>query len=100
MGRSLSHLPKGTIIVGGWSSSCNNCGKDVLPDSKTHDKIAGYGGGDPGCGVEFTHITNEYHGHSKIAGDMRSDLELIPDMGWEYNPATQKMDVVYDHTAA
>jgi len=100
MGRTLEHLPKATIIVGGWSSSCNNCGKEVLPDSETHEKESGYSGGGPGCGIRFTHITNEYQGHHKIAHEMRPDLELIVDLGWAYDPVTQKMDVVRDYSAS
>lgn len=49
-----------TLMVGTWSSECGYCGQDVLPDEKTHHTVAGYGGGEAGCGVEFKYICGLY----------------------------------------
>lgn len=70
-----------TIWVGSWSSKCGNCGKQVLPHEKNHEKVSGYGPEEPGCGTRFTHITSEYvgvPGIDKIVAEMRPDLTLIP----------------------
>lgn len=72
-------LPASTLIIGGWSSSCANCGKEVLPSHETHDVTSGYSGGDPACGIRFTHVYAEYGPmHEAAARGMRPDLEFIP----------------------
>lgn len=58
-------VPLATLLVGTNSTKCNNCGKGVLPDAKTHETVVGYGvepGNTDGCGVEFTHIISTYFG--------------------------------------
>lgn len=73
-------LPEGTILVDRWYSSCNNCGRQVLPESKTHEDVSGYSrdGEGQGCGVLFTHISDEYYGaNEEIIRSMRPDLEYV-----------------------
>jgi hypothetical protein len=70
------HLPAGTILVGSFSSHCNNCGKDTSPHEKTHAKVIGYVPGE-GCGVEFTHVASEYMGQEETVKAMRPDLEYV-----------------------
>lgn len=74
-----SGLPDATLLIGSWSSSCNNCGSQVLPDHETHDEISGYGpAGRPGCGIRFTHIASEYGPiFDKVSKSMRPDLEWL-----------------------
>lgn len=95
MRKEFDHLPDGTLLVGSTSSSCNNCSRNVLPDSEVHDIVAGYGGGEPGCGIRFTHVTNEYVGQAEVVREMRPDLELIKDLGLEFNPETKVLDITY-----
>lgn len=72
------HAPDATVIIGGWHSRCNNCGKECNFHSKTHDVILGYGddNGMPGCGIEWTHVLQEYGG----GNSHRPDLEIVT---WE-----------------
>lgn len=76
-------LPESTLIIGRFSSECNNCGRQVLPDSETHEEISGWGGPAPGCGVRFTHVTTEYVGTGidEASMAMRPDLTWIPITG-------------------
>jgi hypothetical protein len=72
-------LPDATLMIGGWSSTCNNCGKSCNPRSTTHDVILGYDmsqNGNPGCGIEWTHVFSEY-GHGETVQRMRPDLTLV-----------------------
>lgn len=87
-------LPEATILVGGFSSRCNACGKDVSPEATTHDVLLGYGpqNGEPGCGIKFTHIYSVYmHGgaEQRVAA-MRPDLIFIdpPENPWD-RPITE-----------
>ena len=63
------------------TSRCGDCGKQAFPHEKTHAKLAGYGptNGDPGCGVEWTHIAPVciYAGVDTALAEMRPDLILI-----------------------
>ena len=74
---TYENVPASTFILGGWSSSCNNCGKQTV-NNVEHDVISGYGGGEPGCGIVFTHIICEYgpvhHAHAR---KYAAHLELI-----------------------
>lgn len=75
-----SALPDATVLVGSWSSHCNNCGKPCSYTSKTHDVILGYGeeNGSPGCGIEWKFIFSEYGPSMEhVLVEDRPDLELI-----------------------
>lgn len=67
-----------TLFIDLSNSSCGNCGKQTLPDGNTHDKVSGYGGGQPGCGVEWRYVSSNYVGP-------RIDLAVKrnrPDLEW------------------
>lgn len=57
-------------------------GKEAFPDTVTHDKVAGYGGGQPGCGCKWTHVTTDYVDSSgrveAATRAKRPDLVYIP----------------------
>ncbi len=55
----MTNLPAATVIMGGWSSTCNNCGLQTV-NFVEHDEVSGYGPRRPGCGIKFTHITSLY----------------------------------------
>jgi hypothetical protein len=69
-----------TLVVSRSYSACAACGSQVLPGAITHDRISGYGGGDPGCGATFTAITSDYsmdaYTRATLA-DMRPDLPIV-----------------------
>lgn len=76
-----SSLPEATLLVGSYSSYCNNCGLSANPSEKTHSILLGYGptNGDPGCGIEWTHVFSEYAGTEaeEATKEMRPDLEFV-----------------------
>lgn len=71
--------PPGTLLVGTYSSACNNCWRGASTESKTHERAISYGYDEPGCGIEFTHIKSTYVGEqmAKATRDLRPDLEFI-----------------------
>lgn len=68
------------LIVGGWQSTCGNCGQGANPQDKRHYKCYGYGKQPKGCGVKWTHITSSY-----VGLNMRErTLRMRPDLEWSY----------------
>jgi hypothetical protein len=67
------------LNVGTWRSKCESCGKECSPHEKYHETNLGYAKNipQPGCGVEFTHITTDYTNLGKIVAKMRPDLIFI-----------------------
>jgi hypothetical protein len=69
------------LIVSRSYSECGACGNETLPGKKRHDRVSGYGGGEPGCGARFTAITadasriDDYH-RAELAR-MRPDLPIV-----------------------
>jgi hypothetical protein len=71
-------LPPETVIVGGWESTCNNCGKQTV-NFEVHDKVSGYGGGEEGCGVEFKFVSASYgEAHREGAQEKNPSLTYVP----------------------
>jgi hypothetical protein len=68
-----------TLIVSGWHTTCSNCMRQVLPNSKTHEEISGYvSPNTPGCGVLFTAITTDMLGITRERlSKMRPDLPVV-----------------------
>lgn len=58
-------------------SSCGACGEETLPDGATHAQVAGYGGGGPGCGATWTHLSTHYRGTDSEVRSMRPDLPWL-----------------------
>lgn len=72
-----ANIPDATVVVGSWSSACNNCGQATV-NFEEHDEVSGYGPKRPGCGIKFTHITAEYgEMHEQVAREMAPDLTYI-----------------------
>lgn len=75
-------MEKHVLIINLSSSKCATCGKEAFPDTVTHDKVAGYGGGQPGCGCKWTHVTTDYVDSSgrveAATRAKRPDLVYIP----------------------
>lgn len=57
-------FPPETVIIGGWNSHCNNCGRGCSPSDETrgHGVLLGWGddNGKPGCGIKWKYATSEY----------------------------------------
>jgi hypothetical protein len=71
-------MTEASLIVHSWSTSCSFCHMDVLPDSRKHDTVSGYGPPAKGCGATFTAITTDMLGVSRDRlHEMRPDLEVI-----------------------
>lgn len=71
---------KETLFIETWYSVCGNCGEQTLPEPETHEKISGYGGGKPGCGIRWKYVSTHYAQIDKsIVTNIRPDLEY-----WEY----------------
>ena len=72
------------LLIGRFSSSCGNCGRQTLPEEKTHHTISGYDPSRPGCGVEWTHVSSNYfdpYGRlQERLKEMRPDLIFIDPM--------------------
>lgn len=69
-----------TLIIGTWSSKCENCGKSCDPHEKTHETCLGWSEKEraqKGCGVTYTHVTTYYTHLLKTAQRMRPDLIFI-----------------------
>jgi hypothetical protein len=65
------------LRVGGWSSTCGECGQSCNPRSVTHDVVLGYDlalNGTPGCGARWTHMSSDY---GEDLSWMRPDLIQI-----------------------
>lgn len=77
----MSRRKKAVIIIDTWSSECGGCGKQADPDSKTHDKLLGWGkeNGNPGCGIRYKYVASHYGGTEadEWCRRMRPDLEYI-----------------------
>jgi hypothetical protein len=89
-----NHLPKATVKISGWSSTCLACGHDALPQEGAHITRVGWDPGDrKGCGIEWTHVTAEYSGESfeNTVKEMCPDLEFIR----EYEVTIDESDSVH-----
>lgn len=68
------------LNIGTWSSRCDSCGRDCNPYEKKHETNMGYSEEirkQPGCGVEYTHVTTDYFDLAGQAQAMRPDLIFI-----------------------
>lgn len=88
---------KETLLINFSDSVCGNCGKATLPDSKTHEKISGYGESRPGCGVKWKYVSSEYflanEGQDEAIKETRQDLEYIdPRDLWNWKDADSKQE--------
>lgn len=71
-----------TIIVADFESTCSHCHKPTLvSDTDRHDRVAGYGPPQRGCGARFTAITYATRRMSNqqraVLAEMRPDLPIV-----------------------
>lgn len=48
------------IIINRSESRCGNCGKGAFMEETGHNTIAGYNGGQPGCGAIWDSVSSDY----------------------------------------
>jgi hypothetical protein len=78
-------MTEAILVVGSSSTSCSACHRQVLPESKTHAKISGYGPEHPGCGALFVGISTGYPDvNPQILRNMRPDLPVVDFKEIEY----------------
>jgi hypothetical protein len=67
------------LLVQDWTTVCSRCLYQVLPEAKTHVRIAGYGPPANGCGALFTGIASAEPGKFNDARlhEMRPDLKVV-----------------------
>lgn len=71
------------LVIGTWSSKCENCGMGCDPHEKSHQTVLSYSkelSEQPGCGISYTHVTTYYAGAAEIVKRMRPDLVYIDQM--------------------
>lgn len=70
-----------TLIVSRSYTVCSACRNETLPRKERHDRVSGFGGGQPGCGALFTAITadgNRLSDYDRaVLADMRPDLPIV-----------------------
>jgi len=66
------------LLVDDWYSTCSYCGKQVLPEEKSHINVSGYNPvPEGGCGAVFVGVFST-RGDRMGAQRLRSDLPYCP----------------------
>jgi hypothetical protein len=72
--------PQVILEIGTYNSKCLFCNRDCDMNEKTHQTNLGYSQAireQPGCGMEYTHVTTGYPHLAAAVKKMRPDLEYI-----------------------